>query len=427
MGGYSLALVLAALVATVATLLVMLLILNLSSRERYLEHEIPTCFGVHDPRFERTIGCLLGPALLEGNRVETFVNGAEYFPRMLDDIRRAERSIVLETFIYWSGEIGHQFTEALIERADAGVRVYLLVDWLGSWKMDRRLLDRIRASKVLLERYRPPNWHNILTLNNRTHRKLLVVDGRVGWTGGAGLADAWAGNAQDTNHWRDTQFRAEGPVVAQMQTAFLDNWMQTHAEVLLGDAFFPELESRGTQKAQNFMSGPGEGSESARLMILISIACAQKTVKLAHGYFVPDQLSVKTLVAAARRGVRIQIIVQGPTDAPHTRRAGRARWGPLLEAGIEIYEYQPAMFHCKTLIVDDLWASVGSANFDNRSFRLNDEANLNVLDADFAREQAAIFEKDRLASKCITLADYHARARWDKSVDTFWSLFRNQM
>jgi hypothetical protein len=223
-------------------------------------------------------------------------------------------------------------------------------------------------------------------LNNRTHRKLLIVDGRIGFTGGVGIADTWLGHAQDPDHWRDSHYRLDGPAVADMQAAFMDNWMETCGEVLHGEEYFPPLEPVGPQPAQVFRSSADDGSESVRLLYLISIASAERSVRLANSYFVPDSLAIRTLVEAQRRGATLEILVPGRhIDQKTVRRASRALWGPLLEAGVAIYEYQPTMYHAKVAVVDEIWTSVGSTNFDTRSFRLNDEANLNVFDTGFAR------------------------------------------
>ncbi len=300
---------------------------------------------------------------------------------MLEAIRGARRTITFETYIYWSGDIGRTFADALAERARAGVKVHVLLDWVGSAKMDPALLETLEKSGVEVHRYHEPRWYNLGRLNNRTHRKVLVVDGRIGFTGGVGIADKWTGHAQDPEHWRDTHVRAEGPVVAQMQAVFMDNWTKATGRVIHGIDYFPPLTPVGEGAAQMFESSPSGGSESMHLMYLLAITAADRTIHLSSSYFVPDELTTKALVAALRRGVKVQIITPGEDiDTEVVRKASRARWGDLLQAGAEIYEYQPTMFHCKVMVVDSLLVSVGSTNFDNRSFRLNDEANLNVFD-----------------------------------------------
>ena len=384
-------------------------------------------FAVEDPQFLRSMGQLLGPAIVPGNRVTAFQNGDQIFPAMLGAIRSARESITFETYIYWSGEIGQEFSDALCERAQAGVRVHVLLDWLGAGKIDMRFLTAMKAAGVEVERYHPLHWFDWSRLNNRTHRKLLVVDGRIGFTGGVGIADAWSGDGGTKDHWRDSHYMIEGPAVAQMQAAFGDNWMKTRARVLFGDAYYPELTQIGRSRAQVFKSSPDEGSESVRLMYLLSIASATKNIRLEAAYFVPDDLAIETLVTARKRGVKIEIIVPGPqTDSEIVQGASRSRWGPLLDAGVVIYEFQPALFHCKVLIVDDVWVSVGSTNFDNRSFRLNDEANLNIYDAVFAAEQAVVFDADKRVSRVITRADFKNRSAVGKMFDAVTGLLRQE-
>lgn len=411
----------------VATFLLTIIIRNLSSLERQLEHQITPNFDVHDEQFPRSMGCLLGPGLAEGNHVECLANGCRYFPAMLHDIQNAKTSITMETFIFWSGTVGRQFTDALIERARAGVPVHILVDWVGSWHMERALMDELNSEGIEFRRYRPPTWHNLAVFNNRTHRKILLIDGTIAYTGGAGIADSWDGDADDRKLWRDNQYRLTGPAVAAMQTAFMDNWIQVEAELLVGDAYFPKLERVGSMVAQTIQSGPGSGSESARIMYLLSISCAGRSVKLGQGYFVPDGLSRKIIIAALKRGVKFEIIIQGPTDAPITQSCTRHLLGDLLKAGAEIYEYLPAMYHCKVMIVDEIWVSVGSTNFDARSFRLNDEVNVNVYDETFAREESNRFDADMARSRRITYEDWLGRKPQQKALDAAASLFRKQM
>jgi cardiolipin synthase len=364
------------------------------------------------------MGVLLGPPIVGGNRADELINGDEIFPAMLEAIRSARRTIAFETYVYWEGEVGKQFADALSERARAGVKVNLLLDWLGSRRMEEDLLEEMERGGVQIERYHPLHWYTVARLNNRTHRKLLVVDGTVGFTGGVGIADEWSGDAQDPDHWRDSHFRVEGPVVAQMQSAFMDNWTELSGVVLHGDAWFPAIEARGEQAGQVFVSSPDGGAESAQLMYLLAIAAAERSIDLSMSYFVPDQVSIDTLVAAAKRGVRVRIIVPGPhIDSDVVRRASRGQWGDLLRAGVEIHEYQPTLFHCKVMVVDGLWTTVGSTNFDSRSFSLNDEANLNIHDRGFALEQIAVFEDDLAASRRITLAEWERRPLWERLVE----------
>jgi cardiolipin synthase A/B len=299
---------------------------------------------------------------------------------------------------------------------------------VGSQKMDKAQLQQMEAAGVEIQRYHPLRWYTIDRINNRTHRKLLVVDGRIGFTGGVGIADEWTGHAQDPDHWRDTHYRIEGPAVAQMQAAFLDNWTKVTGTVLHGAAYFPPLEPVGEQSAQVFKSSIEGGAESTHLMYLMAIAAAGKTIDLAMAYFVPDDIALETLEAAMKRGVKVRIVMPGPhTDSALVRRASRAKWGRILAAGGEIYEYQPTMYHCKVLVVDGLWTSVGSTNFDNRSFSLNDEANLNVYDREFARRQVRDFEDDLKRSRRITYDEWATRPWHEKAWEHFVALFGSQL
>lgn len=415
-------------IAIVVTIIATLLVANFNEGEKKIQTQVESLYAVTDPQFLRSMGVLLGPTIMEGNKVEHLENGREIFPSMLAAIRSAKHTITFETYIYWSGHIGKAFSDALSERARAGVKVHVLLDWIGSAKMDDEMLARLRDSGVEVERYHEPHWANLTRMNNRTHRKLLVVDGQVAFTGGVGIADHWDGDAQDKDHWRDSHFRVEGPAVSEFQAVFLDNWIKANGRVLHAAEYFPHIEPKGKILAQMFSSSPTGGSESMHLMYLLSIASARKTILLANSYFVPDDLSVDALVAAARRGVKIRIVTPGKyIDTEIVRRASRARWGKLLEAGIEIHEYQPTMFHCKIMIVDGFLVSTGSTNFDNRSFRLNDEANLNIYDAKFAEEMTAEFEQDVARSRRITLEEWKSRPLQEKVFEHAMSLFGKQL
>ena len=411
-----------------ATVAAMLLALNFTSGEKKLEEQIQREYALHDAQYQRALGVLLGPPILDGNRFEALYNGDRIFPPMLEAIRGAQHSITFETYIYWSGDIGKAFAEALAERAKAGVKVHVLLDWVGSAKIDARFLQQMEDAGVQIRKFHKPSWYDIARMNNRTHRKLLVVDGRIGFTGGVGIAPEWTGNAQDAQHWRDSHFKAEGPVVAQMQAVFMDNWIKVSGEVLHGETYFPALTKAGDGRAQVFSSSPSGGSESMHLMYLLSITAAAKSIDLSSAYFVPDALTIHALVAAIERGVRVRIIVPGPIiDSQTVRGASRASWGPLLEAGAEISEYQPTMFHVKVFTVDGLLSSVGSTNFDNRSFRLNDEANLNIYDSAFAAAQTAQFEADLQQSRRITLDAWRDRPLQEKAMEHLASLLATQL
>ncbi|WP_175945519.1 cardiolipin synthase [Caballeronia sp. BCC1704] len=402
----------------VATVIVVLVIANLTSGEKKIEHKIERLYASDDPQFLRSMGLLLGPPVVDGNRFEVLVNGDEIFPSMLEGIRSAKKTITFETFIYWSGAIGEQIAEALAEKARAGVSVHVLLDWVGSSKMDKRYLQTLRDAGAEVIQYHKPHWTGLGRMNDRTHRKLLVIDGRTGFTGGVGIADEWTGHAQDEKHWRDTHFRVQGPAVGQMQAVFMDNWVKATGNVLHGANYFPEIERAGDGLAHMFSSSPSGGSDDMQLMYLMAITAATHSIHLSSAYFVPDKLTINAIVEAARRGVRVRIITPGKRIDTHTvREASRACWGDLLAAGVEMYEYQPTMFHCKLIVVDEFLVSVGSTNFDSRSFKLNDEANLNIYDRDFARQQTAIFDADIERSKRITLEDWQRRGLGERMLE----------
>lgn len=411
-----------------ATGALVLLALNFTAGEKKVQQQLPRLYSTASPDFERALGSLLGPGIVGGNAVTELLNGDQIFPPMLAAIQGAKKSITFETYIYWSGDIGKQFADALSERARTGVRVHVLLDWVGSANMDESYLTEMQQAGVQIEKFHKPHWYNLARLNNRTHRKLLVVDGQVGFTGGVGIAPQWMGNAQDPDHWRDSHYLVRGPVVAQMQATFLDNWLKVTGKVLHGELYFPPIAPAGAQKAQMFSSSPSSGSESMQLMYHLAITAAERSIDLSVAYFVPDELTQKHLMDALARGVRVRFITPGEhTDTDTVKAASRATWGPLLQAGALIYEYQPTMYHCKVMIVDQLLVSVGSTNFDNRSFRLNDEANLNVYDAAFAKRQTEVFEDDLKRSRRVTYEEWLNRPLREKAHEKLTGWLRSQL
>ena len=416
------------LLTALATGALVLLALNFTAGEKKVQQQLPRLYSTADPQFERALGSLLGPGIVGGNAVTELLNGDQIFPPMLAAIKAAQKSVTFETYIYWSGDIGKQFADALSERARAGVPVHVLLDWVGSAKMEESYLAEMKAAGVQIEKFHKPHWYNLARLNNRTHRKLLVVDGQVGFTGGVGIAPEWTGHAQDPGHWRDSHYLVRGPAVAQMQATFLDNWLKVTGKVLHGEAYFPAIAPAGAQKAQMFSSSPSSGSESMQLMYHLAITAAERSIDLSVAYFVPDDLTLKLLMDALARGVRVRLVTPGEhTDTETVKAASRATWGELLQAGAEIYEYGPTMYHCKVMIVDQLLVSVGSTNFDNRSFRLNDEANLNVYDAAFAQRQTQVFEDDIKRSRRVTYEDWRERPWSEKLHEKLTGLLRSQL
>src|SRR5436190_18526936 len=369
-------------------------------------------FGVRDTAFRQTMYALTGMPLAEGNRIEILKNGVAFFPSMLGAIRGAKKTINLEFYIYWDGEIGRQFAEALAERARAGVAIKVILDAVGSATMSQNLIDFLSRNGVDLEWYHPLRWYTLSRFNHRTHRKLLIVDGHVGFSGGVGIADNWLGDADSRDHWRETVVRVDGPVVTQMQFAFMDNWVKSRGELLTGLDYFPSVERAGNQVTQVIKSSPTEGSSTVKLLYIVSIVSATKSIYISNAYFVPDRDTIRALEGAVRRGVDVRVIVPGEfTDVPLVRQASRMHYELLLRRGIRIFEYQPTMMHAKTMVVDGYWSTIGSSNFDDRSFRINDEVNVNVYDDEIARQMEAMFFHDLAQSNEITLRHWFHRPR----------------
>ena len=415
-------------ITAVVTAALVIVVMNFALPEKKIERKVPHRYAVADAQFRRDMGSLLGPAIVSGNEVKVLNNGDEIFPAMLQAVASATKTICFETYIYWSGDIGEQFAEALAERARAGVQVFITLDWMGSLKMEEALIDKLSASGAKIKRYRPLRWYSLDRINNRTHRKLLIVDGELAFTGGVGVADQWRGNAQDADHWRDVHFAMRGPVVLQVQAAFSDNWIKTTGQVLTGEEFFPATQPEGQMEAQMFVASPAGGSESMHLMYLMAIAAAVQSMDLQAAYFVPDELIIKAMLAARARGVRIRIIVPGKhIDSGTVRTASKATWGDLLQKGVEIYEYLPTMMHNKLLILDGEMVSVGSTNFDVRSFRLNDEASLNVYDRDFAAQMTQVFEADLQQSRAYNYEHWLHRSFKQKLLEKVVMLFKSQL
>jgi cardiolipin synthase len=419
------------LVVVLSTLLVAALVLaigaNLKTTERRLLYRPRRLYTSGDADFRRALGILLGPPLVPGNRISTLVNGTRIYSAMLKAIRAAQANITFETFVFRDG-VGATFVEELSAAARRGVEVRMLLDWLGSRTMDPNLLQAARASGCDLHVYHPPSWYHLGRLNNRTHRKLLIVDGKLGFTGGVGMGIEWKDGLKGLPPWRDSHFMAEGPVVAQMQAVFVDNWIKATGRVLHGAEYFPKLAPAGDMDAQMFGSSPVGGSESMHLMVLLALTAAKTSIDIENAYFVPDKLTVEALCSAARRGVRVRIVVPGRyTDARVGRWAAQGLYGALLEAGIQIYEYQPTMMHCKVLVIDGMWSSVGSANFDDRSFRLNDEANLNVFSEQLAREQIQLIDEDIRLSRRMVLKKWRSRKLGRRVNERLALLLRSQL
>ena len=371
-----------------------------------LDHE----FSIDSPEFVGTVAGASGSPFLEGNTLELLNNGDAFYPSMLAAIRGAEHSITIEAYIYWAGEIGATFAEALADRAKAGCPVKILLDAIGSASIGSEILDLLEAGGCQVAWYNPIRWYTLGRFNNRTHRKSLIIDGDVAFTGGAGIADHWRGNARGPDEWRDMQVRLEGPAVVPLQTGFAHNWQQTTGELLSGDAYYPVIDRRGPLAVQTLLSSPETGASNVRTMYYLSIVCARESIYIANPYFVPDPVAIETLIEAKQRGVDVRIMVSGIRNDNWLARHNSVRlFGRLLAAGIEIHEFNRTMLHQKTMVVDGWWVTVGTTNFDNRSFAHNEESNVCCFDRRLAAELDATFRDDLNGSERVTIERWRRR------------------
>ena len=349
---------------------------------------------------------------IEGNQIDTLVNGGAYFPVMLAAVKSAKKTITFETFVAVDGYVTYDLVMAMCERAKAGVRVHVVLDGVGSMKLDERYLLALRNAGVELELYRPFNYLRPLHGNNRDHRKILVVDGSLAFTGGAGYADCWNGDAKGKWQWRDTMYRVRGPLVAELQRGFMNNWKELRGVDLLTDDYFPTLQPAGDMKAQVVLGAPCERGDTLGAGYLLAIDAAQKSILIEHAYFLPNKQLRKALLRAMGRGVELDIILPNDhIDTPIVRQTSMIYWPELLAAGARIYEFQPSMMHGKLMVVDDELSIIGSGNFDDRTFFINDEVNVHVMCSHFAAEQRRMFENDLKSCAQKSAADAKARLK----------------
>ncbi|MDG1358631.1 MAG: phosphatidylserine/phosphatidylglycerophosphate/cardiolipin synthase family protein [Akkermansiaceae bacterium] len=338
----------------------------------------------------------------DGNHVKILVNGDEIFPSMLGDIKSAQKSITFETYLFIKGEMASQFVSAFCERARAGVKVHVILDSVGALNMGDSNYQQMVKAGVDVRLYHPLNLRNLLRFNVRDHRKIMVVDGRIGYTGGCGVADFWMGDAQSPAHWRETHYRLTGPVVAQLQRNFNQNWVKCGGEKLSGNHFYPDLKRTGTMKAQAYNASPIEKNYAIPYIYRQAIASARKNIIIKNSYIFFDRAMMKAVIDARKRGVHVEIIFAWEhTDAWPLRHLSIYQYHKLLKAGVHIYEYRPSMIHCKVMVIDDLLCIIGSANIDPRSLYINDESNVNILDHNFAKKQLDIITKDKLSSQRV--------------------------
>lgn len=379
--------------------------------------------------FLRAAEAITSAPISRGNDLELLINGDAIFPAFLETISRAQRSLNLLTFVYWRGDIAHEVAAVLAERARAGVAVNVLLDAFGTAKMEPHLIRYLRDAGVSVARFRPVRPYTVGRLNNRTHRKVLVADGEIGMIGGVGIAEEWTGDAHDPDHWRDTHLRVRGPIVRGLQGAFAENWLEATGDVLVGPAYLPPLSSGdGAGPMQLVRSSAGVGDTNVEALYYLAIACARESIDLTAAYFAPRPAFVDVLVDAARRGVRVRLLVPGEhIDKDFMRVAGRAVYDTLLTAGVRIWEYGPTMLHAKTMTVDGVWASVGSVNFDNRSFELHDEATLCVQSSDFAAELTEQFAADLVVSEEIVQRRWRERTLRHRAREQLMLRLRRQL
>jgi cardiolipin synthase A/B len=388
-----------------------------------LDHE----FSIDSPDFAGTVAGASGSPFLEGNRLEVLNNGDAFYPPMLAAIKGAQISITIEAYIYWAGDIGRVFADALADQAKAGIKVKILLDAIGSASIGSEILNVLESGGCQVAWYNPIRWYTLGRFNNRTHRKSLIIDGRVAFTGGAGIADHWRGNARGPHEWRDTQIRLEGPAVVPLQTGFAHNWQQTTGELLSGDAFYPIIAAAGPLAVQTLLSSPETGSSSVRTMYYLSIVCARESIDIANPYFLPDPAAIEMLIEAKNRGVAVRIMVSGIRNDNWLARHNSVRlFGRLLEAGIEILEFNRTMLHQKTMVVDRRWVTIGTTNFDNRSFAHNEESNVCFFDRGLAAQLHDIFVEDLGGCERVTVAKWTARGAWARSQEFVASFLQEQ-
>jgi len=380
---------------------------------------------VGEPAFFPTIEAYTDAPIVGGNQVQLLFNGDETFPVMLRDVATAKSTITFAQYLYEDGAFARALAQAFVERCRAGVQVHILIDSQGSGEIPEdipvimrdagcqmKFFRRVEAPQVLLP------W-KLLKYNYRNHRRVLVIDGRLGFTGGYGISEAWTGDGRTPEHWRETNARVEGPIVHQLQAAFTESWLEATGTVLGGDAYFPRIEPVGKVSAQMVKSSPAGGSFQNYMLFLLSITSAKKSILITNPYFIPDDTMIQALLDAAARGVEVIVLVPGKIDHQITYRASRQNYGRMLLGGIRIFEYTAALLHAKTMVIDSVWATVGSTNFDNRSFALNEELNLTVYNAELARRLEQAFKEDLRYARKITYEEWNSRGIGERVLEWF--------
>jgi cardiolipin synthase A/B len=389
--------------------------------------------AVGEAKFFRTIEAHTDAPITGGNRIDVLLNGDETFPVMLNEIRQAKSSITFAQYLYEDGSIARDLAQAFAERCRAGVNTTILLDRHGSGKVPSEIIATMKDAGCHVEYFRRIEADGIifpwklLRYNYRSHRRVLVIDGQVGFTGGYGISEAWTGNGRTAEHWRDTNVRIEGPVVRFLQTAFAESWLEATGIAIGGDDYFPHLEPRGKLSAQIVKSSPTGGSFQNYMLFLLSISSAKTSVLITNPYFIPDEVMTNALLKAVQRGVRVAVLVPGKSDSHLTYTASRSHYGKLLLGGVKVFEYQVALMHAKTIVADGVWVTIGSTNFDNRSFALNQEINLTVYDKATAQKLEKIFSDDLKYSKEITYEAWQSRGIFERLFDLFSFPIREQL
>jgi cardiolipin synthase len=383
----------------------------------YLQLDLDALPSLHDD--VQALAGLTSGAVSKGNACQLLQNGALY-PLMEADIVAAKCTVHFETFVWTKGVLERRFVDLLSRKAREGVKVRLLIDAMGSSGGDEDNLKRLAAAGVQLSIYCKPKWWNLRRFNHRTHRKLLIVDGVVGYTFGHGVADQWLGDGEDEHHWRDTAVRVEGPAVQALQSVFIENWIEESHCVPAGDGCFPHLEEKGDYDAHVVSSASGDAVSSVALLYTVAIACAKREVIIQNPYFAPDDGVCELLGTMVKRGVAVHLMLPGGrTDSPFVRRAGCYLYEDLLRSGVRLYEFQPTLLHQKIVIIDGVWSHIGSTNFDARSLSLNEEVGIGIRSEKIAEELRAAFRNDLRRSKELSLEVWKRRSWHERSLDWF--------
>ncbi len=368
-------------------------------------------------------------SLDEGNRIEVLQNGDGFFPLVMRDIAAAKESVHIESYIWYESTIANQLAKLLAQKARQGVEVRILVDGSGGRQLKGPIKEMLTAAGAKVAHFHPLRVSNLGRLNNRDHRKLFIIDGRIGFIGGHGIADEWTGNGQDKKHWRDTALRVTGPAVNRLQGAFAENWIEEVGIIPAGNKYFPHLPAAGTSTTHVAYTSPSGGVSSVQILYYLAIKAAKREIIIQNPYLLPDDEAIEALEEAVERGVNVMIMVPSDdaTDSPVVQHASHHHFGTLLKKGVKIWEYQKTLLHQKVIIVDGVWSSVGSTNFDDRSFDLNDEVNIGVLDAAVAAQLRAAFEADLRHARKRELGEWKDRGAWHKFVDGLAYLGRSQL